>query len=38
MVGYDFGESMPMNWYVAAISLCHFFQSVINIASLNSKN
>ena len=25
LVVYKFGKSMPMNWYVAAVSLCHFF-------------
>ena len=37
MTGYKFGKSMPVSWYVAAVLLCHCFQSVIYIAGLNSK-
>ena len=38
MAGYKFGKSMPVNWYVAAVSLCHFFQSAMTIAGYNSKD
>ena len=33
MAGYKFGKNMFVNWYAAAVSLCHFFQSVIYIAA-----
>ena len=33
-----FGKSMPVNWYVAAVSLCDFFQSVNYIAGSNSND
>ena len=36
--GFELGKSMPVNWCVAAVSLCQFFQSVMNIAGYNSKD
>ena len=38
MAGCKFGKTMPVNWYAAVVSLCHFFQSVIYVAGLNSKD
>ena len=29
MADYNFDKSMPMNWYGAAVSLCHFKVSLI---------
>ena len=38
MAGRKFGKTMPVNWYTVTISLCHFFQSDMYVAGLNSKD